>query len=76
MISEGPSDLVGRLVRLVVPVGNLPAPAVDDGHHPGGDGLHHTAEHVLVGIHLLPGCHDGGPELRFGLGVNPLNLVL
>lgn len=66
---------VGHFLRFVVAVGHLTSSAVDAGHHPGRDGLHHLPQHLLVGVHLLPGLHNGGSELWLGLRINPLGLV-
>ena len=67
--------LVVGLVWLVVAMGHLPASAVDAGHQPGRDGLHHLPQHVFLAVQFLPGCDDSGPQLWFRLWLQSLDFV-
>ena len=67
--------LVVGLVGFVVAVGHLPAAAVDAGHHPGRDALHHLLEHLLLAVQFLPGGDDGGSQLSLSLWFKSLNFV-
>ena len=65
--------LVVGLVGFVVAVGHLPASAVDAGHHPGRDALHHLLQHFFLAIQFLPCGDDGGSQLSLSLWIESLH---